>query len=326
MSHLDAVIKSVKQDLELVEQRLFTYLHADQGLIQDVSTHILGSGGKRLRPLVHLLAARLSNYRGDQHIPLACAIEYIHTATLLHDDVIDHAQIRRGNSTAHVLWGNHTTILVGDFLLSRSFAIAVELGNMRILQVIAEAATLMVEAEANQVAHCHDPLISEELYLQIITKKTASLIAAATQSGAILGSVNSTREKALAEYGLNVGIAFQIMDDVLDYSSTENDLGKTIGKDLQEGSVTLPFIAALKRSSAQDRKIMVEMVRNDRELGDAELSVIVELIHKYDGSRYAMEKARAYTQQAVDNLQEFENSERKEHLLSLAEYVVERKS
>jgi octaprenyl-diphosphate synthase len=326
MSHLDAVIKSVKHDLDLVEQKLFFNLHADEGLIRDVSSHILGSGGKRFRPLLHLLAARLCNYQGDQHITLACVLEYIHTATLLHDDVIDHAQIRRGSSSANVLWGNHTTILAGDFLLSRAFAIAVEMGNLCILRVISEAATLMVEAEANQVAHSHDPLVSEEQYLQIITKKTASLIAAASRSGAILGGVNSTKEEALSEYGLNVGIAFQIMDDVLDYSSTENDLGKTIGKDLQEGSVTLPFIEAMKRSSGQDRKIMLEMIRNGRELGAPELTTILELIKKYEGSSYAVAKAKAYAQQAADHLMEFDSSEKRTHLLALAEYVVERKN
>ncbi|MCX5894355.1 MAG: polyprenyl synthetase family protein [Proteobacteria bacterium] len=325
MAVIDTVVESVREDLDRVEHSLFSSLNGHIDLIQNVSGYVLSSGGKRFRPLMLILAARFCNYRGDQHIPLACILEYIHTATLLHDDVIDHARIRRGNSSANVLWGDHTTILVGDFLLSKAFSLAIELGNMQILKVLSETATLMVEAETIQEERAYDPQLSEEEYFEIITKKTASLIAAASRIGAILANVNSGKERALAEYGLNVGIAFQIMDDVLDYSANENDLGKAIGKDIREGSITLPFIEAFKRSSEQDRKILGEIVRRGRELEEKDLAVIFDLINKYDGSRRAVDKAKAYTQRAAVSLKLFDNPADKE-LLALAEYALERKS
>ncbi len=325
MAVIDTVVESVREDLDRVEHSLFSSLNGHIDLIQNVSGYVLSSGGKRFRPLMLILAARFCNYRGDQHIPLACILEYIHTATLLHDDVIDHARIRRGNSSANVLWGDHTTILVGDFLLSKAFSLAIELGNMQILKVLSEAATLMVEAETIQEERAYDPQLSEEEYFEIITKKTASLIAAASRIGAILANVNSGKERALAEYGLNVGIAFQIMDDVLDYSANENDLGKAIGKDIQEGSITLPFIEAFKRSSEQDRKILGEIVRRGKELEEKDLAVIFDLINKYDGSRRAVDKAKSYIKRAAVSLKLFDNPADKE-LLALAEYALERKS
>jgi octaprenyl-diphosphate synthase len=324
VTSIDPIIAVVKDDLDRVEQGLFVSLTEHRELIKNVSNYVLSSGGKRFRPLVLLLAARLCEYRGESHIPLSCVVEYIHTATLLHDDVIDHAQIRRGNSSANTLWGNHTTILVGDFLLSKAFAMAVEYGNTAILQVIARSATLMVEAETLQMEHSRDPLLSEDNYLQIITKKTATLISAAAQIGAILAGVSSTREQALADYGMNVGIAFQIMDDVLDYASTEHDLGKAIGKDLQEGSITLPFIEALQRSSVRDKKIMTELLSRGEELQPGDMAAILEIINKYEGNSRAVDKAHYYIRKAEEALQAFDGSELKKPLLALARYVVER--
>jgi octaprenyl-diphosphate synthase len=326
VTSIDAIIAVVKDDLDRVEKGLFVSLAEHLELIKDVSNYVLSSGGKRFRPLVLLLAARLCNYRGESHIPLSCVVEYIHTATLLHDDVIDHAQIRRGNSSANSLWGNHTTILVGDFLLSKAFSMAVEYGNKAILEVIARSATLMVEAETLQMQHSRNPLLGEDEYLQIITKKTATLISAAAQIGAILAGANSTREQALADYGMNVGIAFQIMDDVLDYASTEHDLGKAIGKDLQEGSITLPFIEALQRSSVRDKKIMTELLCRGEELQPGDMIAIIEIINTYEGNRRAVDKAQYYIRKAEEALQAFDGSEQKKPLLALARYVVERTS
>ncbi len=325
MTRIDAIITAVKEDLQQVEQRLFAFLAENAPLSREVSAHVLSSGGKRFRPLLLLLAARLCNYQGENHIPLACVIEYIHTATLLHDDVIDHAQIRRGNVSANALWGNHTSILAGDFLLSKAFSMAIEAGNREILRVLSRAATSMVEAELQQSERSHDPLITETEYLQIITKKTASLIAAASQIGALLAGVNSSKERALTDYGLNVGIAFQIMDDVLDYASTENDLGKTIGKDLLEGSVTLPLIEALRRSSPQDKNRLLHLMHKGQALNADDLSVIFDMVNKYEGSRGAIEKAKSFIQKAQDALTVFDNADRKTPLLDLAAYVVERK-
>jgi len=326
VTSIDAIIAVVKADLDRVEQGLFVSLAEHLELIKNVSNYVLSSGGKRFRPLVLLLAARLCNYRGESHIPLSCVVEYIHTATLLHDDVIDHAQIRRGNSSANMLWGNHTTILVGDFLLSKAFSMAIEHGSIPVLKVLSSAATRMVEAETLQLEHSRNSLLAEDEYLQIITKKTATLISAAAQIGAILAGVNSTREQALADYGMNVGIAFQIMDDVLDYASTEHDLGKAIGKDLQEGSITLPFIEALQRSSVRDKKIMTELLCRGEELQPGDMVAIIEIINKYEGNRRAVDKAQYYIRKAEEALQAFDGSEQKKPLLALARYVVERTS
>ena len=326
MTSIDAIISVVKDDLDRVERELYVCIAGHLELIKEVSNYVLSSGGKRFRPLVLLLAARLCNYRGDNHIPLSCVVEYIHTATLLHDDVIDHAQIRRGNSSANTLWGNHTTILVGDFLLSKSFSLAVEYGNAEILRVLSRTATLMVEAETLQMQHARNPLLSEEEYLQIITKKTATLISAAAQIGGILAGVSSAREQALADYGMNVGIAFQIMDDVLDYASTEHDLGKTIGKDLQEGSITLPFIEALQRSSDSEKKIMTELICREEELQPGDIAVILDIINKYEGNRLAVEKAQGYIRKAEEALQAFDGSAHRTLLSDLARYVAERTS
>jgi len=326
VTSIDAISAGVKDDLNRVEQRLFLSLNEHLELIKNVSNYVLASGGKRFRPLVLLLAARLCDYRGESHIPLSCVVEYIHTATLLHDDVIDHAQIRRGSSSANTLWGNHTTILVGDFLLSKAFSMAVEYGSTAILGVIARTATLMVEAETLQMEHSRDPLLSEDNYLQIISKKTASLISAAAQIGGILADAGSIREQALAEYGLNVGIAFQIIDDVLDYASTEFNLGKAIGKDLQEGSITLPFIEALQRCSTREQKIMTELICRGEDLAPGDMTAIFEIINKYEGNRRAVEKAERYIRKAEEALQVFSASERRKPLADLARYVVERTS
>jgi octaprenyl-diphosphate synthase len=324
VSALDGIISILKDDLDRVERELYASIAGHLELIQDVSTYVLSSGGKRFRPLVLLLAARLCNYRGDRHIPLCCVVEYIHTATLLHDDVIDHAQIRRGNSAANTLWGNHTTILVGDFLLSKSFAMAVEYGNADILRVLSRTATLMVEAETLQMQQSRNPLLSETEYLQIITRKTATLISAAAQIGAILAEAGNAREQALADYGMNVGIAFQIIDDVLDYASTEHDLGKTIGKDLQEGSITLPFIEALQRSTDSEKKFMTELICREEQLQPGDIAAILEIINKYEGNRRAAEKAQDYIRRAEEALRVFDGSAHRALLSELARYVVER--
>ena len=324
LTTIDRLLESVRDDMERVEQILLSSSSSDILMLGDICKHILSSGGKRLRPLIVLLTARFCGYAGDKHIPLACALEYIHTATLLHDDVIDHAEMRRGSSSAHTLWGNQATILAGDFFLSRAFSMAVEARDLRILDVIARTSTCLAEAETYQVAKAGDPLISEAEYFFIIKNKTAGLIAAAARIGGMLGGIPAQQEQALEAYGLNLGIAFQIMDDVLDYYSSEKEFGKTIGKDLQEGSITLPFIAALSKSSSPDRDLMMDIIQR-RNHGKEELALIVSLIEKYNGSAYAFDKARYYAQQAQEALIIFDGSENKNGLLELAEYVVERK-
>ena len=325
MSSVDSLLDLVSEDMGSVEKMLISSSSSEVNILEDICRHILNSGGKRLRPLMLLLAAKTCGYTGNKHINLACVIEYIHTATLLHDDVIDHAEVRRGNSSANKLWGNQSTILAGDFFFSKAFSIAIETGDLKSLQVIANAAKLIAEGETFQVSKTDDPLVSEEDYLYIVKNKTAILLAAASRIGGILGKVPEKTEKALEDYGLNLGIAFQIMDDVMDYYSNENDFGKTIGKDFQEGSITLPFIAALKKSSPEDKAKLIETMQNkSRDSGN--LTDVINIINKYQGSSYAINIAKKYTKKAIDALENIADPENRKSLVKLAEFIMERKS
>jgi len=325
LSSVDSLLDLVREDMDSVEKMLISSSSSEVNILEDICRHILNSGGKRLRPLMLLLAAKTCGYTGKKHINLACVIEYIHTATLLHDDVIDHAEVRRGNSSANKLWGNQSTILAGDFFFSKAFSIAIETGDLKSLQVIANAAKLIAEGETFQVSKTNDPLISEEDYLYIVKNKTAILLAAASRLGGILGKVPEEAEKALGDYGLNLGIAFQIMDDVMDYSSNESDFGKTIGKDFQEGSITLPFIAALKKSSSEDKAKLIETMQN-KSRDSEKLSDVINIINKYQGSSYAINIAKNYTKKAIVSLEKIADQENRKPLIELAEFIMERKS
>jgi octaprenyl-diphosphate synthase len=325
LSAVDSLLNLVKEDMDRVKDMLLSSASSEVSILEDICSHILSSGGKRLRPLILLLSANACGYKGDQHIPLACVIEYIHTATLLHDDVIDHAEIRRGNSSANKLWGNQSTILAGDFFFSKAFSIAVETGDIKALKVISTAAKLIAEGETFQVSKTDDPMISEDDYIYIVKNKTAILLAAASKIGGILGKVSEEKEKALEDYGLNIGIAFQIMDDVMDYYSNEDDFGKTIGKDFKEGSITLPFIAALNKSSSEDKKKLIEVMQNEKR-DDKELADVINLIDKYQGNAYAVNKAKQYVKKAIDALEVITDQDKKEPLIKLAGYIMERKS
>lgn len=323
MSSVDNLFHLVKQDMDSVEEKLFSASQSEVTILEDICRHILNSGGKRLRPLILLLSARTCGYRGRAHIPLACVIEYIHTATLLHDDVIDHAEIRRGNSSANKLWGNQSTILTGDFFFSRAFSIAVDTGNLKALNVIAAASNLIAEGETFQVSKTDDPLLSEENYIDIVKNKTAVLIAAASRIGGILAEVPEESERALEDYGLNIGIAFQIMDDVMDYYSTEKDFGKTIGKDFQEGSITLPFIAALAKSGPADRNKLMETMQNSAR-NRQDLADVIRIIDKYQGNDYAINRAKQHVDTAIAALTTLPVTADKEPLIQLADFIMER--
>lgn len=323
MNTIDQLLQVVRSDMDRVEAMLFTAITSEVGMLQDICTHILRSGGKRLRPLMLLLSAKFCGYQGTDHIPLACVLEFIHTATLLHDDVIDHAEVRRGTSSAHILWGNQATILAGDFFLSRAFALAVSAQNMKILEVIAHTSICLTEAETYQVSKTNDPLTTEEDYFFIVRNKTASLIAAASRIGAILGGASPEAEQALERYGLNVGIAFQIMDDVLDYASNEQELGKTICKDIQEGSITLPFIAALRACPPADREAMIALLQAPAYQQD-DLARIARLVEEHGGTAYAREQAHAYVRAAIAELEVFPQTPQRQWLIDCARYVAER--
>jgi octaprenyl-diphosphate synthase len=320
---MNSISSLVGEELTLVERSLIETLSSHVEIINRVGSHIIASGGKRFRPLLYLLAAKGFNYRGADNIALACVFEYIHTATLLHDDVIDHAEMRRGNSSANALWGDRISVLVGDFLVSKAFSILVETGNMQAMQVIAEATTSLAEGETMQTVRGGDPSLTEDEYLTIISNKTASLMAAACQTGAIMGKAEPAAERCMKQYGLNLGIAFQMVDDTLDYVSNNRTLGKPLWKDLQGGKITLPLIHALEGASADERRIISDALGRP-EPDNSDALRILQLINKYRGAEYAFDRARAYVRRAVDNLGGVSSPSVKDALTAAASYVVER--
>jgi octaprenyl-diphosphate synthase len=314
----------IGDELQQVERGLIETLSSQVSLINQVSGYIIESGGKRFRPMIYLLAARCCNYTGKHNIPLACVFEYIHTATLLHDDVLDQAMTRRGNSSANSVWGDRASMLVGDYLFSKAFTMLVKIGNLRTMEVISDATTKVAEGETLQTARCNDPKLTEEEYITIVANKTGSLLEAASQVGAIMGDSSPAREKSFKEYGLNIGIAFQIADDTLDYVSDDQKFGKAHCKDLQEKKITLPLIHTLREASSQDKEEILGLLQGDL-LKPPDVQRITDLIKKYQGVSYAHSKARDYIAASFENLKEVEPSPAKDALFATANYVVERK-
>jgi octaprenyl-diphosphate synthase len=298
------------------------HLHSEIELIPEIIYHLIGSGGKRLRPLLLLASSVLCGYRGERRYALATMIEFIHTATLLHDDVIDHAQTRRGKISANNIWGNAASVLVGDFLYSKSFKLMTEDGNITILKLFSTITGTMSEGEVFQLIKAGDINLTEKEYLSIIEKKTSTLISAACAVGAILGNVPSAKIEALTRFGMRIGAAFQITDDTLDYTAKEEEFGKTIGKDLEEGKITLPLIRTLKKCSSPERGLIKKAVRSKEQ--SVNISDVVSLIHKYDGIGYALNKAKEYIAEGKEFLSCFEDSEAKESLLAISDYIAER--
>src|SRR4030066_1864564 len=259
-SPLEIVPECIGDDLEKVDQEFRNNLRSDVPIISAIGEYLLLSGGKRFRAKLVLLSSKLCGYHGEVHISMASLIEFIHTATLLHDDVVDRAELRRGIDSANSKWGNEASVLVGDFLFTKCFSLLVQSGNWKILQTICKATTIMAEGELEELIKTNDLSLTEDDYLSIITHKTASLISAATQIGAIPGDVSEDKERALSEFGMNVGIAFQLIDDHLDYTSNEEEFGKKIGIDLHDGKITLPLISALHHCNQEERAFIGELV------------------------------------------------------------------
>jgi len=323
-SSIEWVLKMIGDDLERVDREFRKNLSSEVPIISAIGEHLLLSGGKRFRPILLLLSAKLCSYQGNQHISMASLIEFIHTATLLHDDVVDGAELRRGSKSVNSTWGNEASVLVGDFLFTKSFSLMVESGNWRILQTIARATTVMAEGELQELMKTNDLGLTEEGYLSIITRKTASLISSATQIGALLGNVSAEEEKALLDFGMDVGIAFQLIDDNLDYTSREEEFGKKIGIDLQDGKITLPLIFALGHCDVRERSLIQETVDSHPISKEAFLRV-VEIIERYDGIQYTWKKAKGFVEMAKKRLHVFPDSKEREALCALADYVIERK-
>jgi len=320
---MQAALNIIGDDLKLVEQQFRKDLQSDVPLIRKVGEYVLSSGGKRVRPALLLLAARLCGYTADKAVPLASVVEFIHTATLLHDDVVDSATLRRGLASANTLWGNEASVLVGDFLFSKSFSLMVGVGNLDILRVLSGATTVIAEGEVMQLLCTGELDLTEEQYTGVIRSKTAILMSAACEAGAILGSASQSQQQALANFGMDLGVAFQLMDDILDYVATEEEFGKSIGHDLEEGKITLPLIHTLRNCSASERTVIASVVELD-EMSLDDFRAVSALVRQYGGIDYTVEKARFYMNSCKNHLDLFDNSPVRDALLSLAEYVVTR--
>ncbi len=304
-----------------IDEVIRVKLHSDVVLVRQVGEYIINSGGKRLRPALVILSAGAFGYTGKYHHNLAAIIEFIHTATLLHDDVVDASELRRSKATANALFGNAASVLVGDFLYSRAFQMMVEVNNMRIMQVLADATNTIAEGEVLQLLNCRNPDVKEENYLQVIRYKTAKLFEAATRLGAILCSVTPAEEESMAAYGMHLGTAFQLTDDMLDYSGDYHDTGKNLGDDLAEGKPTLPLIYAMKTGSEKQ----VTIVRNAiKQGGEGSLQAVLDVIQKTDALDYTRQKAEAESSMASAAISSLPNSNYKECLLQLATFAVAR--
>ena len=315
-------LKPVAEDLRRVDALISARLTSDVPLVRQVAEYIVAGGGKRLRPAVLLLASGATGYAGDARFELAAVIEFIHTATLLHDDVVDESGLRRGRETANAAFGNAASVLVGDFLYSRAFQMMVQVGSMRVMQVLADATNTIAEGEVLQLMNCHDPDVAEERYLSVIRRKTAKLFEAAARLGGILGGAAPEVEQGLADYGAHVGTAFQLTDDVLDYSGAADEIGKSLGDDLAEGKPTLPLIRAMGRGTPQQAAVVRHaIVEGGREDFRSVLAVI-QATGALDDAREAACRERDAAQSAIAALPA---SAHRDSLLELAAFSVARR-
>jgi octaprenyl-diphosphate synthase len=320
---LDNVFALYEKELQTVEERIRDLFKSPVFAIPLIGKYIIDGGGKRLRPLILLLSSDLAGYRGDARFTLAGIIESIHTASLLHDDVIDGADIRRGKAPAHAVWGNQVVILVGDFLYSNALRNAVMQKSQKIMEALSEATTRMTEGEILQLAKTGDPDITEEEYLSIVSAKTAVLISAACRIGALLGSLSEEKEDALARFGMKTGIAFQMADDILDYMADEGELGKRLGKDLKEGKITLPLLYLLKSASEKEREAVRTIVRGT--FKKSGLQKILRLFQKYNSIELSFQRAHDLIAEAKNELAVFPDSQAKEGLAAIATYTLQRR-
>ncbi|KKM02403.1 hypothetical protein LCGC14_1784780 [marine sediment metagenome] len=309
--------------LREVEKRLLEMFDSDVFIIPVIGRHLIKSGGKRMRPLFLLMSAELAGYEGEDHIPLASIIESVHTASLLHDDVVDGAESRRGNASANTLWGNQVVILVGDYLYSNALKMAVSFRNQKIMETLSAATTRMTLGELTQLQKSHSIEISEEEYFDIIAAKTGALISAASRIGGILGGCTPEQEEALGSFGLKAGNAFQVVDDILDYKADKGALGKKLGKDLEEGKVTLPLIYLLRSATNEERALVQEILDSDGVDG-AGLQRVLDLFKRYEAVDEAFERATALVEEAKGELDAFPDSVRRDRLIALANFALQR--
>jgi len=312
----------IEPQFDAVNDYILNHLGSKVPLVEKIGHYIVDSGGKRLRPLLVLLAANAAGYNGQHHIPLAAVIEFIHTATLLHDDVVDSSDLRRGNATANAKWGNAPSVLVGDFLYSRAFQVMVEIGQMEIMNVISNATNVIAEGEVLQLINCKNPDTTEEQYMQVILGKTAMLFEAATECGALLqDDISKETREALRLYGRHLGIAFQLIDDVMDYESNAEEMGKNVGDDLAEGKPTLPLIQAMKCADDEGRKLIRKAIRKG---GLEDLDPIMNIVQQTGSIEYTKEKAQQEADKAISALSVLPESSFRDTLAQLAQLAVKR--
>jgi octaprenyl-diphosphate synthase len=311
----------VADDMQAVDKLIQQRLRSEVVLINQLGHYIINSGGKRLRPVVVLLSARAFEYAGSDHIDIAAIIEFIHTATLLHDDVVDASELRRGKKTANSIWGSEASVLVGDFLYSRAFEMMVSVNSMRVMEILAHTTNTIAEGEVMQLLNCHDPGTTEERYLEVIRSKTAKLFEAATQLGAVLCHRPIVEEEAMAAYGMHLGTAFQLTDDVLDYSASSEDLGKNVGDDLAEGKPTLPLIYAMRNGTPSQAQVIRSAIQDG---GRDNLTEVIEAIESSGAIAYTAQVARREADRATQAIKSIAASPYQEALLKLAQFAVHR--
>lgn len=318
---LEDIRNLVADDMKAVDQLILKSLRSDVALIGQLGHYIINSGGKRLRPLLVLLASRACGISNDKHIHIAAIIEFIHTATLLHDDVVDASDMRRGHETANAIWGNEASVLVGDFLYSRAFEMMVDIGEMRVMEILSHATNTIAEGEVLQLMNCNDPDTDEQRYMEVIYRKTAKLFEAGTQLAAVMANAGSEIETALSDYGRYLGSAFQLIDDALDYNSSSAEIGKNIGDDLAEGKPTLPVIYAMVKGDPDQ----VALVRNAIEQGSLEqIEAVKQIIESTEAIAYTAQQARREAERAQRCLTSLPTSPYTEALATLAVFSVQR--
>ncbi|MBA6336856.1 MULTISPECIES: octaprenyl diphosphate synthase [unclassified Colwellia] len=319
IKHIQAL---AQKDMTAVNNVIYSQINSDVALINQLGVYIVNAGGKRMRPMLTVLAARAFGYQGNDHISIAAIIEFIHTATLLHDDVVDESNMRRGRETANALFGNSASVLVGDFLYTRSFQMMTKLGNMRIMDILSDTTNIVAEGEVLQLMNCNDPSTTEESYFQVIYCKTAKLFEAATRLAAVIAGQDEKIEKAMQEYGKYLGTAFQLVDDIMDYTADAKAMGKNIGDDLAEGKPTLPLLYAMKHGNAQQKQLISDAIEHCN--GMEHLDEILAAMEQTGSLVYTQKQAEREADKAIDALKILPESEHKQALISLAHIAANR--
>lgn len=315
------VYSVVENDFQAVNALIINRLSSHVMLVEEISNYLVTAGGKRLRPLLVLLSAKALNYDNDKHINLAAIIEFLHTAMLLHDDVVDASDLRRGRATVNATWGNPPSVLVGDFLHSRAFEMMVEIGDMRVMEILSHATNTIAEGEVQQLANIGNTTLTEESYMEVIYRKTAMLFEAASHSGAVLAQATPEEEDALKRYGAHLGLAFQLVDDALDYEGNSADLGKNVGDDLAEGKVTLPLIYGMRSGNKGQTALIIKAIK---EGGLDYLSEVIATVKSTGAIQYTIEKAGIEKGKAIDCLEQLTDTPYRQAMYNLAEFAVNR--